>query len=104
MDTFYNLAFDKNHHLNKNVYHDCFKLLDRCHRFYLQQRTLPTDSENMKYFGWTKDHLDRCYQMLKKLGVVSYSRNNRRHTLKFLGKFYCLNEYLPTNNKKERLN
>ncbi len=98
MDEFYRFACDKSHHFTKTVYNDCFKLLDRFHYFYSKQKTLPTDEETIQYFHWSKDHLHRCYQMLKEMNIVSYARNHRRTTLRFHGKFACLNDYLP---KKE---
>ena len=86
--------FYENHHFSKSVEKDCYRLMDRYKLFYEKKNLLPTDEANMKFFGWTKDHLNRCFQMLKEIGVVDYSRNNRRSTLKFLGKYSCLNGYL----------
>ena len=91
--------YNDNHHFNENVYHDTVRLMDRFIGFYQRHRQLPSDDENMMFFHWTRDHLNRCFQMLKEMGVVTYARNHRRTTLKFLGEYENLNSLIG--NKKE---
>ena len=90
----------KNHHFNENIYNDCIRLLKRIQTFAQKGSILPTDEMNMKYFHWTKDHLNRCYQMMKAAGVLTYSRNNRRTTLRFLGDCEYLNKFILKEKKR----
>ena len=83
-----------NNHFSKNTFEDAEKLLRRVISFAQQGHNLPSDEMNMKYFKWSKDHLDRCYQLLKTVHVVDYSRNHRRTTLKFIGDYDYLNKFL----------
>ena len=89
-----------NHHLNDKVFEDCKKLLQRCMAFAQKGHLIPTDEMNMKHFGWSKDRINRCYQMLKMAKIVDYSRNNRRSTLKFLGDYAYLNKFMMTKKKR----
>lgn len=93
--------YNGNNHFNEKVYHDTIRLMDRYMTFYDYHRSLPTDDEMMRYFGWTKDHLNRCYQMLKELGVVDYARNHRRTTLRFLGDYEGLNALIRIKKKDD---
>lgn len=93
----YDMSKIGNHHFTKKVFEDAERLLTRYNVLATNTNFIPDDKAMMKYFNWSKDHLDRCFQLLRTLGVVSYSRNNRRHTLKFLGDYEYLNELL---NKK----
>ena len=83
-----------NHHFSKKVRDDSIRLMERFHFFYLKHGLMPNDENNIKYFHWSKDHLNRCFQFLKEMGVLTYSRNNRRTTLKFLGEYQRYNGYL----------
>ena len=83
-----------NHHFSKKVFEDSQALLTRCTILGTQKNYIPNDASLMMYFSWTKDHLDRCYQLLKTVGVVDYARNNRRSTFKFVGEYEYLNAYL----------
>lgn len=82
---------DENNHFTRRVKDDSLLLLDRYIFFYQKSGLIPNDEGMLKYFRWTKDHLNRCYQYLKEIGVLTYARNNRRHTLQFLGDYARLN-------------
>ena len=82
-----------NHHFNENIYHDAIRLLDRITILCRLHNFIPSDANLMHYFYWNKDHLNRCFQMLKEMGKVDYARNHRRTTLKFLGEYEFLNKY-----------
>ena len=92
--TRYEMSKVGNNHFTKKVFEDSERLLTRYEILAKNNNHVPTDIEIMKYFNCTKDHLDRCFQLLRTVGVVSYSRNNRIHTLKFLGDYAYLNDYL----------
>lgn len=89
--------FNGNKHFNKNVYYDSLKLLDRIIQFYKNSKIFPSDENNMKYFKWNNDHINRCYQMMKEMGIVTYARNHRRTTLSFLDEYAYLNEAVNLN-------
>lgn len=96
----YDMSKNCNHHFTENIFKDADRLLKRCQNFAQKGNMLPDDEMNMRYFNWSKDHLDRCYQLLKTVNVVDYSRNNRRHTLKFVGDYAYLNEFMIKNKKR----
>ena len=96
----YDVSKVGNHHFTENTFKDAEKLLKRCQVFAQKGNNIPSDDANMKHFNWSKDHLDRCYQLLKTVNVVDYSRNNRRHTLKFIGDYEYLNKFLVINKKR----
>lgn len=83
-----------NHHFSKKVFEDSQRLLTRCNMLGVKTHRIPNDASLMMYFGWTKDHLDRCYQLLKSVGVVDYAKGHRRSTLHFIGEYEYLNAYL----------
>ena len=89
---------DENHHFTKNINADANRLLNRLELFYTKGRHFPTDEENMRYFGWTKDHINRCYQLLKAQKLVDYARGHRRTTLQFKAKYSIFNDWV--HNKK----
>lgn len=93
--------YNDNHHFNETIYHDTIRLMDRFMMFHQRNRLLPTDEENMKFFGWTKDHLNRCFQMMREMGIVDYVRNHRRTTLKFLGEYSTLNGFIQNKKKAD---
>ena len=90
----YDMSQVGNHHFTKKVFEDAERLLKRCQNFAQKGNMIPNDEMNMKYFGWSKDHLDRCYQLLKLVNVVSYVSFHRRTTLKFIGDYEYLNKFL----------
>ena len=92
-------ASKNNHHFSKKVVDDSGLLMNRFYFFYLKGALLPSDENNMKHFNWSKDHLNRCFQFLKEMGVLTYSRNNRRTTLQFLGEYQRYNDRLPIKKK-----
>ena len=98
----YNISKNGNHHFTENIFRDTEKLLKRCQTFAQKGHNIPNDDANMKYFGWSKDHLDRCYQLLKTVNVVDYAPFHRRTTLKFIGDYDYLNEFIVKPQKKKR--
>ena len=84
--------YNGNNHFNEKVYHDAIRLIDRITVLYRLHNFIPNDDSLIHYFCWTRDHLNRCYQMLKEMKVVDYARNHRRTTLKFLGDYEFLNK------------
>ena len=84
--------YNGNNHFNENVYHDTIRLMDKIVVFYKLHGIIPTDDMIIHTYHWTRDHINRCYQMLKEMGVVTYARNHRRTTLQFLDKYKYLNE------------
>lgn len=87
-----------NHHFTKNVGDDARRLLTRLELFYKSHRPFPTDEDNMRHFGWSKDRINRCYQLLKEQRVVDYARNHRRTTLHFNDRYSVFNDWM----KKEK--
>lgn len=96
----YDMSKVGNHHFTSKVFEDSQRLLIRFQTFAQKGNMLPNDDANMKYFNWSKDHLDRCYQLLKEVKVVDYVRNHRRTTLKFLGEYAYLNNFIIKPQKK----
>lgn len=96
----YDMSKFDNHHFSSKVLEDSQRLLVRFHTFVQKGNCIPTDEMNLRYFNWSKDHLNRCYQFLKEAKVVDYARNHRRTTLKFLGEFAYLNDFIIKPQKK----
>ena len=95
----YNFVSKDNHHFSKKVRDDSIRLMDRFYFFYIKGALMPDDDNMIKHFHWNKDHLNRCFQFLKEMGVLTYSRNNRRTTLQFLGEYQRYNNYLRIKKK-----
>lgn len=95
----YDVSNVGNHHFTKKTFEDAERLLKRCQSFAQKGSCIPTDEMNMKYFKWSKDHLDRCYQLLKTVKVVNYAPFHRRTTLEFLGEYKYLNDFLTIKKK-----
>jgi len=86
--------FNNDHHLNENIYHDAIRLFDRIVAICDNYNVVPGDVNHMKYYNWSRDHINRCYKMLRELKLVDYVPYHRRTTLKFLGDYAYLNKYI----------